>query len=172
MNPRIIGVLAFGVALAGVFVALGLRGNNPAQSGLVGQRMAPVELALLPATPTPTTTRVTLPDVAPGGRLLVHFWGPTCAPCVAEAPAIQAFHDKAATSGVPIITISGDDTEDIRAFMRARGHTYRVLHDPNGKAHRTWEVVGLPSTFLVDDKGTILAGGSGPLEQLNLNIAR
>ncbi|GEM_PF-2788816 len=154
-RDKIRALLALGIAAAAVFTAIGLKQNTRPASGLEGQRAPSVNLAVLPLTATPEVTRVAIPEDLAGKPFVLHFWGPHCQPCLAEAPQLVALHKRAAAEGFELLTVSGDDVQDIRAYMNKSGHTYRVLHDPAGKAHKAFVVSSIPRTLVVDGNGTV-----------------
>ena len=154
-------ILAVGLAIALALAAVGLRQNTPPPSGLEGQRAPSIDLPILPLRPTPTPARWTKPAL--GKATLLHFWGPSCAPCVEQAPAVAALHAEGAKSGAfEVITISAEDVPDIRAFLREKGHSYPVLHDADGRAHGSYRVNAIPVDFVIDKLGVVRKELRGP----------
>lgn len=170
MKRNALAVLVLGVALAAVFAAIGLRESTAPPTGLEGERVVPISLAVLSARPTTTVDRRQVPDLSAQKRSLVHFWGPSCAPCVKEAPLIEDLHQRSAATGLHVLTVTGEDTVDVRAFMAENGYTYPVLHDPSGKAHAAWRVRGIPASFLVDAQGTIVRVLNPPWTAADLDL--
>jgi thiol-disulfide isomerase/thioredoxin len=89
------------------------------------------------------------------GRIVViNFWGVWCAPCVAEAPQLQQFHEKYRDDpGVVFLTINNDvDLDMVRTWMAEKGYDYPNLLDDNfGKRY----VREYPTTWFVGADGRI-----------------
>jgi peroxiredoxin len=104
----------------------------------------------------PAQTR-TLADYG-GDVLLLNVWATWCPPCVAEMPTMQAVHEAYADRGFRVVAVSVDDrgTEDlIREFLAEHGLTFEILHDPAFAIFDTYQLNGVPMTFLIDRGGTI-----------------
>ncbi len=154
-------ILAVGLAIALALAAVGLRQNTPPPSGLEGQRAPQIDLPILALQPARAPARWVKPVL--GKATLLHFWGPSCAPCVKQAPAVAALHQEGVKSGAfEVITISAEDVPDIRAFLRETGHSYPVLHDADGRAHGSYRVNAIPVDFVIDKLGVVQQELRGP----------
>lgn len=172
-NPRsrrAAGVLTVTVAAALVLVAIGLRRTAPPPSGLEGQRVEPIALPRLPLRPQPEVERITL-GAANGRATLVHFWGPSCAPCVEEAPQIAAVSTAAGGFGAEVWTVSAEDVVEIRAFLLGAGLQLPVLHDATGQAHERFRVAAIPHTFVLGKDGAVRHEWLGPQDKATLLAA-
>lgn len=102
-----------------------------------------------------------------GHFVLVDFWATWCAPCVKEFPDVLAAYQKYHSKGFDIIGISLDeDRAALDAFIKNNNVTWPQYFDGNGwqsKLARQYGVVAIPTTYLLDRQGKILAvGHSGP----------
>jgi peroxiredoxin len=106
------------------------------------------------------------PKQSRGRPLLVHFWAPSCAPCVADLPRWQKLWQARDPSqpNFDLLTVAGDDLPQVRGFLAARGFTLPVLHDEDGRAHRSYRVIGIPMTFAVDAQGAVVREWQGPVD--------
>ncbi len=169
-SRRATAIATITVAVALALVAVGLRRTAPPPSGLEGERIAPVSLAVLTMRPHPEVQRVDL-GAATGKPTLVHFWGPSCAPCVEEAPAIDALAAAAAAEGFAVLTVSAEDAPDIRELMLGKGLRFRVLHDAAGAAHSAFRVAAIPHSFVLDGQGVVRREFVGPQPTATLREA-
>jgi tetratricopeptide (TPR) repeat protein/thiol-disulfide isomerase/thioredoxin len=90
------------------------------------------------------------------GRIVViNFWGVWCAPCVAEAPQLQQFHEKyRGDPGVVFFTINNDsDLGMVRRWMADSEYDYPILLDDNFA--RPNGVRAYPTTWFVGADGRI-----------------
>lgn len=92
---------------------------------------------------------------------LVDFWATWCGPCMGEVPYLlevyKDYHDK----GFEIYGVSFDQSrENWIDTVKERGMDWIHVSDLNGfdnQAARDYAVQGIPSNFLVDAQGTIVA---------------
>ena len=156
-------LLAIGGALAGLLlIALVwvLTGRN-AQPGLppVAETRKPAPAFALPGLHGET---VRLNDYR-GKVVLVNFWGTWCVPCKEETPALAAVYRKLQDQGLIIIGVDlrnqerpgPDGDADVRDFTERYGVTYPIALDVAGETARAFQIYPLPTSFVVDQNGTI-----------------
>jgi peroxiredoxin len=100
-----------------------------------------------------------------GKVVLVDFWGTFCDPCKESFPELQALHAKYASSGLTIIGISEDAAESkgkIPGFADTYGAKFTVGWDEdNSIAHAYGPLGGMPSSFIIDQKGLLRFAHAG-----------
>jgi len=127
----------------GVFAA----GGTPLR---VGSNPPRVVLASLNG----TTVRV--PDDFRGKVIILHFWAGGCSSCKEEMPAMEKLYEMYGRKGLVILAVNvGQRKEVVRQLAKDAGITYPVLLDPDQKMAASYDVVGVPRTYLVDRKGII-----------------
>jgi len=126
-----------------------------------------------PAFDLPVLTGGTLRSSQLVGRpYVVNFWASWCVPCRKEARALESFWQASKDRGVGMIGIVYNDTEEAAAEFRAEfGLSYPQVMDPQGRAALDFGVFGIPETFVVDQRGVVLAKlvgamAPGTLEQV------
>jgi cytochrome c biogenesis protein CcmG/thiol:disulfide interchange protein DsbE len=148
--------LAVLAALAILFATFGLH-HDPhfIPDALVGHK-APQETLPLLNTMTPTSLNAQLEGVT-----LVNFFASWCPPCAEEAPALLALQ----AQGVRIVGVAyKDDPAKTKQFLSRLGDPFTVVFvDRQGRAAVDFGVDAAPDTFLVDQRGVILAKHAGPL---------
>lgn len=157
--------LAIFAALAALF-AFALSGGDPSKlpSALLGKPVPQVAFAAVEGL-TDGTTPVrgfTAADLADGKPSVVNFWASWCGPCVQEHPLLVALSVK---TGVRIMGVNyKDQPAAARRFLGRYGNPYvAVGADANGRGAIEWGVYGMPETFVIDGKGTIVFKHVGPI---------
>ena len=124
--------------------------------------------ALVPA-PAPAIRGVAapefeLPDVS-GAKVhlsdfknkvvLVNFWATWCAPCEIETPWFVEFDKKYRESGLQIVGISLDEdgVAPVKKFMEKYNIEYKIVMGNEDTAQNFGGVIGLPTSFIVDQDG-------------------
>ena len=93
-----------------------------------------------------------------GSVVLLNVWATWCLPCREEMPSIERLYRELGPKGLRVVAVSVDDAgaeADIREFVRELGLTLDVLHDPTGRILQTYQMIGVPETFLIDRGGVI-----------------
>ncbi len=149
-------------------IASGARAGGPPRNGLM-QFFEPA----VPARPAPEITLfdgdgnlVPLSDFK-GRVVLLNFWATWCAPCVREMPTLDRLQAKLGGPGFTVIAVSEDrgGAKVARPFLKKLGlDNLGVYVDVGGKVTRALGVTGLPTTLLIDAKGRLRGGLSGPAE--------
>lgn len=106
-----------------------------------------------------------------GKPALVAFFASWCAPCAEEAPTLRKL---AASLGdrADVVAVDWDDAGGpARAFVRKHGWTFPVLADTSGTAGESYGLVGLPTSFVLDPRGRIVATFRGPQSEARLRQA-
>ena len=109
----------------------------------------------------------------PGQVVVVNVWGSWCAPCRAEAPALQkASTALRGTAQFLGITTRDNDPAQARAFVRAFGISYPSIYDPDGKALLTFAGTlppsAIPSTMILDAEGRLAVRVLGEVSERTL----
>lgn len=108
-------------------------------------------------------------DVA-GDVVVVNFWYAACAPCVVEAPDLEAVWQEFQDEGVSFLGVNTYDQADTaRAFAAENGVTYPSIIDVNtGDVKLAFAaatpIQATPTTLVLDREGRIAARIIGRIE--------
>lgn len=139
--------------------------------------------ALTPALPTPMTSfsdalgqRKNIGDFK-GQPMVLNFWATWCGPCVREMPALDRLAKDFASHGIAVAAISVDreGIKKVAPFFRSRGLDQLTIYmDESNKLANEMALRSLPSTFLINRDGLIIAKLEQPVdwdsEEIRQNI--
>lgn len=97
-----------------------------------------------------------------GAPMVINFWASWCAPCMEEAPTMEAMYKRFQAQGVRFIGIDYEDIDlDATIFERDNAITYPSVRDPQGTLAAKFGVRGVPETFFIDSRYRFYAIGQG-----------
>lgn len=100
-----------------------------------------------------------------GQPVMLNFWASWCLPCRSEMPAIEKVYRQHKDSGLVVIGLnltSQDSETEADAFVQELGLTFPIALDRDGSARNRYQILGLPSTYFIDESGiirSIVVGG-------------
>ncbi|WP_370676459.1 TlpA disulfide reductase family protein [Pleomorphomonas sp. PLEO] len=104
-----------------------------------------------------------------GQTLILNMWATWCVPCRAEMPHLQALQEKRGRPDFSVVALNVDVGGQDRPtrFLKEIGATSLIdLRDPEMRAFNELKskglVLGLPTTFVVNRQGCVLASLAGP----------
>jgi peroxiredoxin len=98
-----------------------------------------------------------------GKVVLVNFWATWCPPCREEMPAMERLWKQHRERGFVLVAVSVDsDPTLVTPFITKGRFTFPVVLDPKLDAANAYGVRALPSSFVVDRQGHLVALALGP----------
>jgi peroxiredoxin len=113
--------------------------------------------------PGPAGGRLRLRDFR-GTVVLLNFWATWCPPCKEEMPSMERLYRRYRTRGFAVLAVSidADGAQVVLPFVKQLGLTFPVGLDPKMALANEYRVRALPSTFLIDSAGQMVAIAIGP----------
>lgn len=115
--------------------------------------------------PTPDGRSLRLADFR-GKVIFLNFWATWCPPCREEMPGMERLYQRFKDQGFVVLAVSVDaeGADVVTAFVKEHRLTYPVGVDPKMALAGQNGVRALPSSFLVDRRGRLVALAIGPRE--------
>ena len=107
-----------------------------------------------------------------GKPALVDFFASWCDALRAKRRRPCASSRPRSATRATVVAVDWDDAGGpARAFVRKHGWTFPVLADTSGTAGESYGLVGLPTSFVLDPQGRIVATFRGPQSEAKLRQA-
>ncbi|MFK7794192.1 MAG: TlpA family protein disulfide reductase [Gammaproteobacteria bacterium] len=100
-----------------------------------------------------------------GKFVLLNFWATWCPPCVKEMPALNQLHNKLnASNGLEVVGVHvGPALATVKQFLKDKPVDFDIVIDKN-MSLSSWQVSGLPTTFLISPSGKLIYKATGERE--------
>ena len=126
---------------------------------LTGRQVAP-DFTL----PDPGGKKVSLKDFR-GKVVFLNFWATWCGFCKDEMPTMDRLYREFKGKGFEIVAVNVKDKRpEALAFVKQLKLTYPIVIDPEGEVGLLYGAFGMPTTYLIDRKGVVLARLWGPAD--------
>lgn len=91
-----------------------------------------------------------------GKVVYLDFWASWCGPCRVSLPLLSQLHQQLNARGFEVVAVDVDENpEDGRRFLEKFPVSYTVASDPTGLYASQYELIGMPSAFLIDRQGNV-----------------
>lgn len=93
-----------------------------------------------------------------GKYVLIDFWASWCGPCIASFPKLKEVYEQYKNKGFEIVGISTDKSESAwHTAVKKYLNPWPQLRDTQNIANKYFAVKVLPTTYLIDPDGKIIA---------------
>jgi thiol-disulfide isomerase/thioredoxin len=93
-----------------------------------------------------------------GKVVVVDFWASWCVPCRRSIPWLNAMREKYAKDGLEVIGVNVDaDRSEAVSFLAQTPANFQIVYDTEGRLPKEYGVVGMPSSFVFDREGRLVA---------------
>ncbi|MBL0061824.1 MAG: TlpA family protein disulfide reductase [bacterium] len=97
-----------------------------------------------------------------GKVVYLDFWASWCDPCRQSFPWMNEMHNQFADSGLVIIAVNVDrDREKADKFLEKNPVNFMIGFDSEGTLAKSYDVKGMPSTYIIDRKGQLVTSHIG-----------
>ena len=99
-----------------------------------------------------------------GDVVFLNFWATWCGPCKEEMPLMESVYQDLQDDGFAILAVNFQETVDMaRDYINEYGYTYPVPVDETGEVSRRYSVRGLPTSYIINRDGRVIAAKAGQL---------
>ncbi len=108
-----------------------------------------------------------------GKFVVLNFWATWCPPCLVEIPDLVMFHEAHAEKDAVVIGVNYEDipVDKVKAFAESQMINYPIVRLPgriDGRNTPLGPLKGLPTTFMIDPEGNVVARRTGMVDQKGL----
>ncbi len=91
-----------------------------------------------------------------GKVIFLDFWATWCPPCKKSMPFLNALHKELLKHGFQVLAINVDEDSRIaKKFLNQYPVNYPVAMDPTGQCPEKYNVLAMPSAYLIDRQGIV-----------------
>jgi peroxiredoxin len=102
-----------------------------------------------------------------GKVIFLNVWATWCGPCREEMPSMQTlYEDFKGNKDFVMLAVSQDikGRSVVAPYVEKNGYHFTILLDPENKVSETYDMSGVPETFIIDRKGQIVAHHMGAFD--------
>ncbi|GLX83277.1 TlpA disulfide reductase family protein [Thalassotalea eurytherma] len=93
-----------------------------------------------------------------GQVVYVDFWASWCGPCRESFPWLNEMQAIYKDQGFSVVSVNVDAQKSFALeFLATFPADFEVIYDPKGKIARKYDLRGMPSSFIVDRQGQVVA---------------
>ncbi|WP_428908464.1 peroxiredoxin family protein [Niallia sp. Krafla_26] len=89
-----------------------------------------------------------------GKKVMLNFWATWCPPCKEEMPDMEQFYQKN-SEDIVILAVNIDPQFNVQEFVTDMGLTFPILLDEKDVVNSQYQVLTVPTTYFIDEKGII-----------------
>ena len=102
-----------------------------------------------------------------GKVIFLNVWATWCGPCREEMPSMETLYEDFKDNKDFVMLAVSQDTKGrsmVAPYVEKNGYHFAILLDPENKISETYDVSGVPETFIIDRKGQIVAHHMGAFD--------
>ena len=119
-----------------------------------------------PAFTLPTTKEKLSLASLKGKVVYLDFWASWCSPCKKSFPWMKKMQEKYGDQGLVIVAANMDQKrEKADEFIASSKPNFLIAFDPEGAVAEKYQLVGMPTSYLIDRKGELHSSHAGFREE-------
>jgi len=106
-----------------------------------------------------------------GKTVVLNFWATWCPYCRHERKSLKSLYEKYRDKDLVIIAVAIDrSSSTVKKFMEQHPAPHIVLTDPEGTGAAPYNVMGVPTTFIIDRNGKVKRKFPGMVEWTDKHV--
>lgn len=95
--------------------------------------------------------------------VLLNFWATWCLPCLIEMPSMEKLYNEFKNEDFTILAIDlQEDIDRVKDFREEYKLSFPILLDSDGSVARFYDIMAIPTTYIVDREGYLFGVALGP----------
>ena len=109
-------------------------------------------------------------DQYQGKWVIVNYWATWCGTCMKELPDLVSMHEDNKDKDIVVVGINFESIgiNQLKAFVAEQSIPYPVLRSAPVPVTALGKVPALPTTYIIDPDGKVVAGETGLVSRQNL----
>ena len=109
-------------------------------------------------------------DKYQGKWVIVNYWASWCGTCVKELPDLVSLHEDNKDKDIVVVGVNFEaiGNDQLKAFVAEQSIPYPVLRSEPVPVTAVGKVPALPTTYIIDPEGKVVAGEVGLVTQQDL----
>ena len=109
-------------------------------------------------------------DQYQGKWVIVNYWATWCTTCLKELPGLVSFHQNNKDKDAVVVGINFEDInmEELSTFIEDKSIPYPILSSKPVPVTPIGKVPALPTTYIINPEGKVVAGDVGIITQQDL----
>ncbi|HKN00514.1 MAG TPA: TlpA disulfide reductase family protein [Candidatus Binataceae bacterium] len=106
-------------------------------------------------------------DQLRGKVIFLNVWATWCGPCREEMPSMETLYDEFKANRDFVMLAVSQDTKGrlvVAPYVEKNGYHFTILLDPENEVGESYDVSGVPETFIIDRQGRIAAHHMGAFD--------
>jgi peroxiredoxin len=102
-----------------------------------------------------------------GKIVFLNLWATWCGPCRQEMPSMETLYDNFKNNQDFVMLAVSQDTKGravVAPYVEKNGYRFTILLDPENKVGASYDLSGVPETFIIDRDGRIVAHHMGAFD--------
>ena len=97
-----------------------------------------------------------------GKVVYLDFWASWCTPCRKAFPWLNEMQAKYQQQGLVVLAVNVDyDQSFAKEFLAEVPATFDIFYDSEGRVARSYQLEGMPTSFVLDRNGKVIARHTG-----------
>jgi peroxiredoxin len=132
-----------------------------------GAAFHPLDIgAVVPAYAVRSLSGDTIRMGGAGPPMVLNVWATWCTSCREEMSALDSLNREFGPRGARVVGVSVDEgsTDRVRRFAETNHLHFTLAHDSVGAIQQSYQIVGVPTTFVIGNDGRLLWRHTGNIE--------